>query len=184
MSNQSMLGKITVPYAEALLEIAQNANLLQETSKSLSSIAVVLSKSKDLQLILSNPLVNPAVKKEILQELFKNQVEEFILNFLLVLVDRRRVSFLSIIIDKYLELTYKLEAVTVAELSSAIELDEVQQNNLVNELKTITNANNVKLITNVNPDLIGGFIVKIGSKVIDASLLGKLKKISLYLYTS
>lgn len=181
MSNQNIIGKIAVPYAEALLEVAQNSNLLQETSKNLSSISVILSESQDLQALLSNPLIKVSIKKDILQELLKNQVDDFILNFLLILVDKRRISFLSTIIEKYLELTYKLESITVAELSSATEFTQVQYNTLVEKIKLITKSNNVKLITTINSSLIGGFVIKIGSKVIDASLAGKLRKMSFYL---
>nr|YP_009398444.1 ATP synthase CF1 subunit delta [Lophocladia kuetzingii]ARW67630.1 ATP synthase CF1 subunit delta [Lophocladia kuetzingii] len=181
MSNQNIRDKIAVPYAEALLEIAQNVNILSETRNNLSSISTILSKSKDLQLFLSNPLINATTKKELLRTLFDDQINSFIMNFLLVLVDRRRISFLTLIIEKYLELTYRLESTTVAELSVASELSELQYQNLMEKIKFITKSNNIKLETNVDPSLIGGFIIKIGSKIIDASLAGKLKQISLYL---
>lgn len=184
MSNQNIISKITTPYAEALLEISQNANLLQETNKNLSSISVILSQSKDLRLLLLNPLINISVKKQILKTLFMDKVNKFVLNFLFVLVDKRRIVFLSEIIEKYLELVYKLESITVAELSSAVDLSENQQKDLIEKIKLITCSTNVKLITNTDPALIGGFRVKIGSKVIDTSLAGKLKSMSLYLKTN
>lgn len=184
MSNQNLKERIAVPYAEALIAIAQKTNLLSEISKDLSSIAMILSESKDLQLLLSNPLINTSIKKEILKQLFENQVHAFILNLLLVLVDRRRIAFLNIIINKYLELTYALESITIAELFSAVELSEIQQENLIIQVKLMTKSNSVKLVVNKDPDLIGGFILKIGSKIIDASLSGKLRKMSLYLNTN
>lgn len=184
MSNQNAVNKVAMPYAEALLDIAQNANLLQETSKNLLSISMILSESQDLKILLSNPLINTSIKKDILQELFADQVHDFILNFLLILVDKRRISLLSTIIEKYLELNYDLESITVAELSSAVEFTEAQQKNLIDKIKIFTKSNNVKLVTTTDPNLIGGFIVKIGSKVIDASLAGKLRKISFYLNTN
>nr|YP_009397431.1 ATP synthase CF1 subunit delta [Dasyclonium flaccidum]ARW66617.1 ATP synthase CF1 subunit delta [Dasyclonium flaccidum] len=183
MSNQSTTGKIAIPYAEALLEIAQTANVLQEINNNLSSISVVLSESKDLEVLLSNPLVKNMIKKDILRKLFEGQVNDFILRFLLVLVDRRRISFLSIIIAKYLELAYQLESITIAELSSAVELNETQKQNLIHNIKLITKTTNVELVIKIDSNLIGGFIIKIGSKIIDTSLAGKLKKISLYLNT-
>nr|YP_009397839.1 ATP synthase CF1 subunit delta [Sonderella linearis]ARW67025.1 ATP synthase CF1 subunit delta [Sonderella linearis] len=181
MNNQNVINKIAVPYAEALLEIAKKTNLLNETSKNLSSISVILSESKDLKDLLSNPLTNSSIKKDILNKLFSNQVNDFILNFLFVLVDRRRIVFLNVIIEKYLELTYKLESTTIAEFLSAVELNETQEQNLIDKIKLINKTSSVKLIKAIDPDLIGGFIIKIGSKVIDASLAGKLKKISLFL---
>jgi len=184
MSNQGIINKISVPYAEALLELAKNSNLLPETEQDLSFICTVLSSSKDLKLFLANPLINASNKKDLLKELFKDKINNYILNFLLVLINRRRIGLLTTIIDKYMELSYKLNSLTVAELSTTIAFNENQQTSLVEKIKTITNSKNVKLIINIDPSLIGGFIVKIGSKVIDASLAGKLKQISFYLNTN
>nr|YP_009399705.1 ATP synthase CF1 subunit delta [Digenea simplex]ARW69524.1 ATP synthase CF1 subunit delta [Digenea simplex] len=184
MSNQSLREKIALPYAEALINLSQKSDSLSEVSKNLSLISKILSESQELKVFLSNPLINIGAKKEVLKQLFQDQVNDFIINFLLVLVDRRRISFLNVIIAKYLELNYRLESITIAEVSSAIELNQEQKESLVKKIKVITQTNEVRLLINNNPDLIGGFIVKIGSKIIDASLSGKLKRISLYLNTN
>jgi len=181
MSNQNLSNKIAVPYAEALLDIAQKEGVISKTTEELSSISVVLSESKDLNNLLSNPLVSNILKKEIIQSLFKSQVNDFIVNFLFVLVDRRRINYLISVIDKYLELAYQIESTTIAEVYSAVDLSDSQQESLVEQLKRMTKTNKVKLVVSKNPSLIGGFIIKIGSKIIDASLLGKLNKISFYL---
>nr|YP_009393301.1 ATP synthase CF1 subunit delta [Symphyocladiella dendroidea]ARW61863.1 ATP synthase CF1 subunit delta [Symphyocladiella dendroidea] len=184
MSNQNFKEKIAVPYAEALIDHAQSLNLLTESTKDLSSILTVISESRDLQILLQNPLINGVIKKEILKQLFENQVNTFVMNFLLVLVDRRRISLLHNIIQKYLELIYALESTTIAELYSAIDMTEIQQENLMQKIKSMTNSNQVKLVIRKDTELIGGFVIKIGSKIIDASLAGKLKRISLYLNTN
>nr|YP_010618879.1 ATP synthase CF1 subunit delta [Deltalsia parasitica]WAX02892.1 ATP synthase CF1 subunit delta [Deltalsia parasitica] len=184
MSNQNFKEKIATPYAEALIDHAQSLNLLTEATKDLSSISTILSESKDLQILLQNPLINGLIKKEILKQLFEGQINNFVMNFLLVLVDRRRVSLLDSIIQKYLELIYFLESTTIAELYSAVDVTELQQESLVQKIKSMTNSNQVKLIIRKDANLIGGFIIKIGSKIIDASLAGKLKRMSLYLDTN
>nr|YP_010850619.1 ATP synthase CF1 subunit delta [Lophurella hookeriana]WGH13383.1 ATP synthase CF1 subunit delta [Lophurella hookeriana] len=184
MSNQGFKEKIAVPYAEALINQAQSNNLLIEATKDLSLILTVLSESKDLQILLKNPLISGFIKKEILKQLFENQINTFVMNFLLVLVDRRRISFLNHIIEKYLKLVYILESTTIAELYSAVDISELQQESLIQKIKSMTNSNQVKLVVSKDIDLIGGFVIKIGSKIIDVSLAGKLKRMSLYLDTN
>lgn len=184
MNSKNLIEKISEPYAEALLEIAKESNYIKEMKKDLSMIFDILSSSKDLQLFLAHPLLDISTKKNIINQLFKNQVNDNILNFLFILIDKRRISILQDIINKYFELIYKLESVTVVELITPVEFNEVQINNLIDKVKLLTNKKNIKLITNINLSLIGGFILKIGSKVIDTSLSGKLKQISLYLNTN
>lgn len=184
MNNTNIKDKISVPYAEALLELAKKSNLITEMVKDLSFISEILSQSSDLQLILANPLVGVSAKKNILDQLFADKINRSALNFLLVLVDRRRIYLLLTIIHKYLELNYLLESITIAELFTAVSFSEEQQSALVEKLKVMTNSKNIKLVITINSDLIGGFIVKIGSKVIDASISGKLHKMSFYLNTN
>nr|QCI08371.1 ATP synthase CF1 subunit delta [Ptilothamnion sphaericum] len=181
MNSQSIMSKVATPYAEALLELAKEYNLFPKTAEDLSTVSTTLSNSLDLQNILSNPVINILVKKNILEQLFKNQINDFVLNFLLVLVDRRRISLLSTIIDKYLELVYRIESIVVIYLFTAIAFNEIQQDALTEKIKNMTNSKKVKLVMSIDPSLIGGFVVKIGSKVIDTSLAGKLKQMSVYL---
>ena len=181
MINQSLRDKIAVPYAEALLNIANSRSLLSESVNDLSSVSGVLSQSIELQELLSNPLVSSLLKKETLKNLFEKQLNDFVLNFLLVLVDRRRIYLLSNIIGKYLKLTSQLQSVTIVEVFSAVDFSDSQKEALNRQIKLMTQTNEVKLITHKQPHLIGGFVAKIGSKVIDASLAGKLNNISFYL---
>ena len=181
MANQNIISKIALPYAEALLESAQETNLVDIIKNDLLSIVNLLSESPDLKLFLENPLIKPLSKKNVLSKLFYEQVNKAVLNFLLVLVDRRRISLINIIIDKYLELAYKLESVVVAEVSTATLFTEIQEKNLIDKLKCITSSKEVKLIIHQDTTLIAGFKVKVGSKIIDTSISGQLKQMAFYL---
>lgn len=181
MSNKTLMSTVALPYAEALLDIAKQNSSLDEFTQNLSSISAVLSESKELREFLSNPVVNAVLKKETLQRLFVNQINDSVLNFLFILVDRRRINSLEVIIEKYLQLNYRLESVVIADVSSAVDLNDMQVKALIKQIKLMTKSNKVQLVVNKNPNLIGGFVIKIDSKIIDTSLSGKLNKISLYL---
>nr|QJH88276.1 AtpD [Pterocladia lucida] len=181
MTNQGVIYKIAQPYAEALLSVVKDLNIVDQTQKDLALISNVLLESVDLKQFLNNPLITSESKKEVLIKLFTDQVSEDVLKFLLVLINRRRISLLHAIIDKYLELAYELKSTTIVEIATAVVLTETQQNNLIDKLKLITNSKNIKLLFNIDTSLIGGFIATIGSKVIDTSLSGKLKDMAFYL---
>lgn len=181
MSTQSLMQKVATPYAEALLDIAQNLNIVSKITHDLSLVTDTLSSSSDLEALISNPIISVEAKQNILSQIFCEQIDNTILKFLLVLVERRRISLLSMIIEKYLDLAYKVEATTIAEVCTSISFTEDQEQALIDKIKSMTSNNNVKLLMTVEPSLIGGFTMKIGSKVIDTSLSGKLKQITTYL---
>nr|YP_009244067.1 ATP synthase CF1 delta subunit [Gelidium elegans]AMK96309.1 ATP synthase CF1 delta subunit [Gelidium elegans] len=181
MTNQSVTYKIAQPYAEALLSAVKDLNIVNQTQVEILSLSNLLSESIELKNFLANPLMTSSLKKDLLKELLANQVSECLLKFLLVLVDRRRIYLLSAIIDKYLELAYELESTTVVEILTAIILTEGQQEALSEKLKIMTNSKNIRLLFSTDTSLIGGFIAKVGSKVIDTSISGKLKNMAFYL---
>lgn len=182
--SQNVLYKIANPYAEALLELSQLNNVIQQTSQDLSFISQMMIDSPELKSFLSNPLIAVHLKKNVLNQVVSSQISDYVLKFLFVLIDRRRIFLLDVVIEKYFNLVYEAEAIVVAEISTVTNLTELQQNNLIEKIKIMTNGTQVKLIANIDASLIGGFILKIGSKVIDVSLRGKLQQIAFYLETN
>ena len=105
----------------------------------------------------------------------------YLINFMMLLVDKRRIIFLEPIVEQYLNLLRKLNQVTLAQVISAKELSEEQKQSIVTKVKAIAEARDVELKTTIDPNLIGGVIIKVGSKVIDASIRGQLRRISISL---
>ena len=99
----------------------------------------------------------------------------------MLLVDKRRIVFLKEIAASYSSLLRKLNQVVLAEVTSAKELSDGQKQALVERVKGITEARDVELKITINPELIGGVIIKVGSQVIDASVRGQLRRIGMSL---
>nr|YP_010902668.1 ATP synthase CF1 subunit delta [Hypnea nidulans]WCH54523.1 ATP synthase CF1 subunit delta [Hypnea nidulans] len=181
MSSHNANDKIALPYAEALLECAIEKKIIDNMNSDLASIQNLLDESTDFRIFLNNPLTAKEVKKNVITKLLSDQVNSFLLTFLLILVDRRRISLINLIIDKYFNLAYKLDSITIANISTSVTLTEAQQEALTNKLKNMTSSQTVKLKINIDTSLLGGFIIQIGSKVIDTSLAGKLQNMAFYL---
>ena len=81
-------------------------------------------------------------------------------------------------------MAYKRAAIGVAYVTSACEMSESQQEALVGKLKSMTKAKEIKLETTVDKTLVGGFTVQVGSRIIDTSISGQLKKLASHLGTS
>jgi len=173
-----VLSKVAEPYAEALLDLAKSNGALKETTNDMNIVTQFLANSSDLKKFLGNPLITKDAKKNVVKDIFGEQIDGSTLKFLLLLVDRGRIEVLESIAQKFLELSYKQESIEIAKITSSIQLSADQQKSIAEKLKKITGAKQIKLALKVDPQLIGGFTIEIGSKMIDTSIRGQLKQIS------
>ncbi|MBE9142193.1 ATP synthase F1 subunit delta [Planktothrix mougeotii] len=177
----AIAGEIVEPYASALMSLAQSRNLTEEFGNEIRSLLELLENSAELKNFLDNPVIKPQDKKAVLQRITGDQVNPLLRNFLMLLVDRGRILFLQGIGQQYLVLLRKLNQTVLAEITSAHPLTEAQQNTLTEKVKAMTNARSVEISTTLEPDLLGGVIIKVGSRVVDASLRGQLRRIGMKL---
>lgn len=181
MKDSILTAEVLEPYAQALLSLAQSNDLTDRFGEDVGAILSVFNESPDLRDFLANPITNLEAKRTVLRQVFGEQIHPFMQNFLMLLVDRRRIGFLEGICKQYQALLRKLKQTVLAEVTSAIELNDDQKNTIREKVKALTAANQVELETRIDRDLIGGVIIKVGSQVIDASLRGQLRRISLRL---
>ena len=181
MSSNSPSAKVAIPYAEALFQSSKSMQLLDKTKEDLNIILATIENNYQLKSFLVNPLVVIQAKKNVLSDLFVNQVSNHVLNFLFILITRRRINLFSSIVSCYIKLVNQLDLVTLVQVHTVIPLNEQQKEALESKLKVLTGSNVVQLIVDIKPNLIGGFVVKIGSKIIDMSIYGQLNQISSYL---
>jgi F-type H+-transporting ATPase subunit delta len=173
-----VLCKVAEPYAEALLDLAKSNNSLQDMTNDMNIVSQFLANSSDLKKFLGNPLITKDAKKNVVKDVLGEQIDGRTLKFLLLLVDRGRIELLESVAEKFLELSYKQESLEIAKITSSIKLSADQQKEIAEKLKIITGAKQIKLALKVDPQLIGGFTIEIGSKMIDTSIRGQLRQIS------
>jgi F-type H+-transporting ATPase subunit delta len=174
--DKTVASKIASPYAEALLDFAKKADKLDELNQDINIISQFVSNSKDLERFLGNPVVTKESKKTVLKDLLGEQVSASTLKFLMLLVDKDRIEFLGEIANSYNVIASKEASTEIAEVTSVTHLSSDQQEKLKSNLKKLRGISNVELVLKVDPTLLGGFVVQIGSSVLDFSLSGALKK--------
>jgi len=144
----------------------------------LNFVSQILADSSDLKKFLGNPLITKDAKKNTVKDIFGEQIDASTLKFLWLLVERGRIEVLESIAQRFLELSFKQESIEIAKITSSIQLSSQQQKDISEKLKVLTRAKQIKLALKVDPSLIGGFTIEIGSKMIDTSIRGQLKQIS------
>jgi F-type H+-transporting ATPase subunit delta len=126
-------------------------------------------------------VIKAEAKKNLLQQVFADQIHPLLLNALKLLTDRRRIMFLGAVCRRFLDLQRKLQNIVLAEVTTAIPLTEAQQQSIRERVMDFTRASGVELQATQDPELLGGVVIKIGSQVIDLSLRGQLRRLALQL---
>lgn len=176
--------QVLEPYAQGLMSVAQTHNITEEIGNDMRSLLSLLQDSPDLEQFLANPFVKPEGKKAAIEQITGEQINQFTRNFLKILVDRGRILFLEGVCQQYLALLRKFNQTVLAEVTATVPLNEAQEGMVREKVLAMTGARQVELEVSIDPELIGGVIIKVGSQVIDASLRGQVRRIGLSLSKS
>nr|YP_009496218.1 ATP synthase CF1 delta subunit [Guinardia striata]AWT38790.1 ATP synthase CF1 delta subunit [Guinardia striata] len=181
MSTNPLAAKIAAPYARALYDFSVEQNIMHQITADFQNLESFLQTAEDLTQYLNNPLVSTDKKREILERTLKSELNAQTFKFLLVLVDRDRINLLEAVIDSYLQLVYRLASIKMVEVSTAFAFTNKQKNLLIKKLKELTNAREIRLVITVDSSLIGGFLIKTNSRVIDFTIKNQLQKLASHL---
>lgn len=165
---------ISKTYAQSLIETGIDST---RAIKELNIVFDTANSSIDLQSVIFNPSVNINLKYEIVEEIFKNKVDEKIVSFIKILIERNHFNELGAIIKSYTDLSDKKNNIKRAKIISAIELNNKYKTDVIKSLEQKYNSQIVpEWIT--NKEIIGGLVIEIDDKIIDNSLKRKLEMIS------
>ena len=183
MSANPLASKIAAPYARALFDFSVEKNIMHQITADFQNLEIFLNESSELTEYLSNPIVSQNAKQEILTKTLQSQLNAETFKFLMVLVERDRISLLKSVITNYLELVYETASIKTIEVTTAFAFSNGQKNTLIQKLKELTNAREIRLVITVDPSLIGGFLIKTESKVIDFTIKNQLQQLAKHLDT-
>ena len=183
MSGNPLASKIASPYARALFDFSVEKNIMHQITADFQNLEIFLNKSSDFTDYLNNPIVSQDAKREVLTKTLKSQVNTETFKFLMVLINRDRINLLNSVIANYLELVYETASIKTIEVLTAFAFTNLQKNTLIQKLKELTNAREIRLVITVDPSLIGGFLIKTESKVIDFTVKNQLQRLAKHLDT-
>ncbi|HRD41415.1 MAG TPA: ATP synthase F1 subunit delta [Prochlorococcaceae cyanobacterium AMR_MDS_5431] len=179
-----LLNSIATPYAEALLQVIEARGETEQTAEQAKAVLKIWESSPELRSAMSSPVLEPEAKKAALVKLFSDQLSQAFINLLKLLADRQRISVLDAVLLRFLELYRENRNIALAKVTSAVPLNKEQEDILVQRIRSIASTERVELEVLVDPLIIGGFIINIGSQVIDASLAGQVRRLGLALAKS
>ena len=165
-------------YASALFDLARESNAIDSVQKSLSVLGNALAESADLKALVSSPVISRADAAKAIAAVAQSLgLDSLTGNFLGVLAENRRLAELPAMIRAFAAIAAAQRGEVTAEVASAHPLSEDQVASLQEKLKA-REGRTVKIRTSVDPDLLGGLVVTIGSKRIDSSIRTRLNSLA------
>jgi F-type H+-transporting ATPase subunit delta len=162
-------------YARALFEAAQEKGRLEPVRDQLEQVVAAAAEVPELRELLRNPQLDPRARAAALEDVLAGG-DELLRNFLLVLVDKGRIGELEVIAEEFERLVAASEGVLSAELTTAIELSDDDERRLLKQIEDAS-GRKVEATRHVDPGLIGGIVLQVGSHRLDASVRGRLDRL-------
>ena len=168
--------KIGKRYAKSLIGLAVEKGALDVVHADMKKFLAVCDGNHDLELLLANPIVHSYKKQSIVQQVFGQHLNQMTLSFFDIVIRKSREKYLVAIAKEFIEEYKVLKGIQTAEVISAVGLDDKLRKQVYEMVKTSTRSE-VELIEKVDKKLIGGFILRIGDKQYDASIVSSLRKL-------
>jgi F-type H+-transporting ATPase subunit delta len=169
-------------YATALFEAAKERDALATVREELGDFVESLREVPELDAVLRNPQLDPRAKVGLLEDLL-GSTHELVRNFLLLVVEKGRANEIDGMQREFEELCRREEGILNVELTTAFELSEDERRSIVEQIQRAS-GRRVEATSKVDPDLIGGVVLQAGSRLVDASIRGRLERLHHELTTS
>ena len=177
-SNEKQISTSAKNYADSLIQVGKDGVMTYDAIlNDLNTVMDITSESTELVSVMENPAISINIKNEIIDSVFSNQISDKIINFLKILIDKKRFYEINQIIQCYKAEVDKINNIQQVEVISAVELTDDRKEKLTEKLKSKLNKQ-VNITWILDTDIIGGLIIKINDDVIDNSLKNKLETLS------
>ncbi len=164
-------------YALALFEAGLDLDKIDEFNKELDFLQTVFDQEEQLLQLLSHPRIKKDEKKDLINRIFKDKLSQELVNFIYILIDKRREAHIIDIITKYKELFNEHKNIIKVVAMTAVPMEEKARNKLVEVLASKLDKT-VELTNEIDKSVIGGVVLNIENKVVDGSLKGQLDSLS------
>lgn len=167
--------KISVRYARALFQSAIEKRILDDVYNDMILLSEIC-KFEETKEFLHSPIIIPSKKEAILHKMLGNNVEKITLSIIDLIVKNGRESFIPAIARVFIHETKKYKGITDSVLTTAVKIDDKIRKQITDLISQVFRTK-VELRENIDPEIIGGFILQVDDNYIDASIRSKLRKI-------
>lgn len=167
--------RATWRYVKSLLDLAIERNVVEEVHRDMLLFSDTVSKNRSLELLLQNPIIKHDKKLQILKLIFAGKVHSLTIAFFDIITRKNREPLLAGIARQFHNAYNDYKGIGKATVTTAVPLDDKLRAEIEKLARAYSDKQQIELIENVEPDLIGGFVLKVGDRQVDASIRSKLR---------
>jgi F-type H+-transporting ATPase subunit delta len=168
--------RVAARYAKSLLDLGKEMGTLSAVKDDMDLLSKTMTESRELRLLLRNPIVKHDKKLAILKAIFEGKVSDMTLRFFTILTEKNREAAIEGIGPEFLAQYNAMQGIQSAEVTSAAPLTAVARLEIRKLVTQQTGHSEVQLTEKVDPELIGGFILRVGDNQIDDSVRTSLRR--------
>ena len=168
--------RIAIRYSKSLLDLATQGGKIEEVKNDMDVVLAICANSKDLSSLLNNPIVNAEDKKAVLSKVFNNATD-VTKGFLAFLVEKKREGELALIASNFIASYNEMKGIARATVISAVSLSNDTLTQMKSYVEGLLGKEDIELINEVDPKIIGGVIIKHEDKLLDKSVSKELREI-------
>jgi F-type H+-transporting ATPase subunit delta len=165
--------RTAIRYAKALINFAKELDKTKAVYHDMKLVAGTVAENKELQIVLESPVIKSSAKRDILTALFQKNTTTTTIGLIDLLIENRRLSLLGEVAKQYTILHDYLRGKEVAKVTTAVPLTDELHAMMKKKVKEIT-GKKISVENEINPDILGGFILRVGDIQYDASIANKL----------
>ncbi|HMU45505.1 MAG TPA: ATP synthase F1 subunit delta [Chitinophagaceae bacterium] len=165
-------------YAKSIIDLAIEKGQLEQVFADMNWLQDVCKSSREFVNLLRSPIIKSDTKRKIIQTVISGNISELTQRFIQLLITKNRESHLPEIIPAFIAGYKEYKNIHIIKLTTAAPVSDATRNALIEQVKKTAGFDKVEVEEKVNPDLIGGFVLQVGDKLVDASVAYDLKAIA------
>jgi F-type H+-transporting ATPase subunit delta len=176
MAKDTHITPLAVAYARSVLELAVERSIADETGRDFGQIAEVVDQNPDLQVFLASPAIGQVERGQVVDKAFRGRVSELVLNTLLVMNRKGRLGLLRQVVAAYTDLLQEQQGIIEVDVFVAERLTPDQLEQVRRRVGAALKREAV-IHQYVDPSIIGGLVIKVADRLLDASVRAQLRAI-------
>jgi F-type H+-transporting ATPase subunit delta len=171
--------RVATRYVKSLLGLAEEQNILDKVFQDMLLFTKVCEENKAFGIMLRSPVIRHDKKRQILAKIFTGKVEPLTLAFFDIITFKNREPLLPSIAREFHRAYNETRGISKATLTTAYPIDSVIRAQMEAMVKQISDKKEIELVEKVDADMIGGFVLTVGDRQVDASIKSKLKQLKI-----